>query len=286
MELVELEHGGLRRRAWLHRPAAHQGPLPLVVMLHGAGGTGELAARNTGWNALGDRDGFVVLLPEGTAREPASPPQFRLNPQAWNDGSGRGHAASRQIDDVGFLAALMDETARRTPLLSRAVLLAGFSNGAGLAFRAGAELAERVTAVGAVAGHCWIERPMPARPVSLMYLMGACDPLNPISGGEVVTPWGRSEYHPPARRSLDRWLAGAGCTRPSRERRESLIAWQDFVCSGGAVARYGEIADSGHVWPGGVRLLPERIIGRATHALDATVTLWQFFRERLDRPSV
>jgi len=89
-----LTHGGVERHWLLHRPAAlPSGRRPLVLMFHGAGGSAGLAARQTGWSELGDREGFLVAYPEGTARDPSEPPAFRLNPQAWNDGSGRVHTA-------------------------------------------------------------------------------------------------------------------------------------------------------------------------------------------------
>ena len=37
------------------------------------------------------------------------------------------------------------------------------------------------------------------------------------------------------------------------------------------------IQGGGHTWPGGVQYLPKRMIGRTTHNLDASETLWQFF---------
>jgi polyhydroxybutyrate depolymerase len=77
-------------------------------MLHGAGATAAFAEEQTGWAARGRADGFAVVLPEGTPRDATTAPAFRLNPQLWNDGSGRGHVARRGVDDVGFIAALVE----------------------------------------------------------------------------------------------------------------------------------------------------------------------------------
>ena len=76
------------------------------MMLHGAGGSAEFAADETGWSELADRERFAVVYPEGFAVRPERPPKFLTNPQEWNDGSGRG-----RHDDVGFLLAVLDDLA-------------------------------------------------------------------------------------------------------------------------------------------------------------------------------
>jgi polyhydroxybutyrate depolymerase len=278
---LELEAGGRRRRALAVHPDG-AGPWPVVVMFHGAGATAALALQNTGWGAAALAHGFLALFPEGTPPHADRPPQFRQNPQAWNDGSGRGHVPRSGVDDLAFTAALLDEAARRWPVDERRVHLTGFSNGAAMAFRAGIELAGRVSAVAPVAGHLWSEPATLARPVSLCHVFGAADPLNPIAGGEVATPWGRTEFHPPARRSVARWTRALGCSAPTLVERDGA---DDGVrvevtsgCAGGAEVRYVEVADLGHVWPGGARLLPEKIGGRASDRLRGTEYLWEFFR--------
>ena len=62
--------------------------------------------------------------------------------------------------------------------------LAGFSNGAGMTFRYVAEGRVPLTAIMAVAGHCWINPAPLARPVPTLYLIGDRDPLVPVQGGE------------------------------------------------------------------------------------------------------
>jgi polyhydroxybutyrate depolymerase len=67
-----------------------------------------------------------------------------------------------------------------------------------LAFRLGAELGDVVAAIAPVAGHCWIDPPRFTGLPPLLHIAGGADPLNPLEGGEVETPWGYGEYHPPA----------------------------------------------------------------------------------------
>src|SRR5205814_1427470 len=115
-------------------------------------------------------------------------------------------------DDTAFLAALLDDAAVRAGVDPSGVYLSGFSNGAGMAFRAAAELADRFAAVAPVAGHCWVADPRPARPLPTLYAIGTLDPLVPVRGGEVRNPWQhRLVRRPPVARTLEAWAAAIGC---------------------------------------------------------------------------
>jgi polyhydroxybutyrate depolymerase len=270
------------RRALVRAPA-RQGtgrPHPAVVLLHGAGGTARLAMGNTGWTDLADREGILLAYPEGTRRDPAAEPRFLQNPQAWNDGSGRGHTARTGVDDVGFLAELLERLVEGHGADPARLYLAGFSNGASMVFRAGADLAGRVAAIGPVAGHCWVEPGRALRPVPALMIYGALDPLNPPGGGEVRTPWGRLERHPPVLDSFRRWRAFNGCAGDPRITSpvEGVEEHDAGECPPGGEVRCLIVSDLGHHWPGGPRLLPPWVAGPASRRLDGAAVLWGFLR--------
>jgi len=269
------------RTALLRAPSTTgAAPRPLVVLLHGAGGTAELAMRNTGWTNVADREGVLLAYPEGTRREPSAPPMFRQNPQAWNDGSGRGHTARQGIDDVGFLAALLALLTSEHGADPARIYLAGFSNGGSMAFRAGAALAARVAAIGPVAGHCWDPPASLERPVPALMIFGGLDPLNPPAGGNVTTPWGSREYHPPVLDSFDRWRALNGCAGAPAVRSDAAGVEEHEAsgCRVGGEVRCLIVEALGHHWPGGPRLLPPWIAGPASDRVDGAAALWEFFR--------
>ena len=144
-------------------------------------------------------------MPEALPLDPSRPPAFLNNPLFWSDGSPHAVSAPRAVDDVAFLAAVLDDLARRFPADPRRVCVTGFSNGAGMTFRLAAERAERIAAIAPVSGYCWLDAPRPARPVPTLYLVGMQDPLVPLAGGTVSTLWGWSEERPPVRDTLERW---------------------------------------------------------------------------------
>ena len=86
--------GALKRHYVLHVPASYTGqePVPLVLMFHGAAGTAQAAIKTTGWVEKAEREGFLVVFPEGTRPDPDKPPLLG-NPQTWNDGSGQSPAS-------------------------------------------------------------------------------------------------------------------------------------------------------------------------------------------------
>lgn len=221
-------------------------------MLHGAGGSADLAAEETGWSRLADNEGFAVVYPEGLAVRPERPSKFLTNPQEWNDGSERG-----RHEDVGFLDAILDHLQQRFD--PSRIFLSGFSNGAGMAFRFAAERAERIAALAPVAGHCWIS-PKPVRPVPTFYLVGDGDPLVPLHGGTVRTFWGNDEWRPTVHETLRRWSEAIG-----------HLPGSDFF-------PVKVLPGHGHHWPGGKVLLGEKLGGPADTSLDATNEIWQFFQ--------
>jgi len=277
---LEVDLPGGPRRALLRTPAQDgAGALPTVILLHGAGGTAKLALGNTGWTELAEREGILLAYPEGTRRDPSSPPMFLQNPQAWNDGSGRGHTARTGVDDVAFIGALASELIQRHGADASRIYLAGFSNGASMAFRAGAELVGRVAAIGPVAGHCWVAPTPSARPVPALMIFGGRDPLNPPDGGEVKTPWGSVEYHPPVLESFDRWRAFNRCAgEPQTTATDGVRVFHATGCPAGGEVRCLIVDDLGHHWPGGPRLLPPWIAGPASTRVDGARLLWDFFQ--------
>lgn len=250
---VSFAHDGLDRSYLLYLPPVSNPP-PIVMMLHGTGGSADFSAVETRWSDLAAAERFAVVYPEGIAVQPDQPAKFLTNPQEWNDGSGHG-----RHDDVGFLSAVLDRLAEIID--PHRIFVTGFSNGAGMAFRFAAECAERTAALAPVAGHCWLPDPKLARSVPTFYLVGDSDPLAPLAGGTVRTPWGKDDERPPVGETLRRWASAIGQPASSESFPVHIIPGH------------------GHHWPGGRALLGERLGGPAVAEVDATTEIWRFFRQ-------
>jgi polyhydroxybutyrate depolymerase len=273
-------HGGIERSYMLHVPpgaSAHE-PMPLVVMCHGAGGSAELSETATGWSRKGAECRFLVAYPNATRPDATRPATFLRNPQIWRTGSGASPTAA-QVDDVAFVDALLDEIAAGYPVDLRRVYLCGFSNGASFALVAAARLSTRFAAVAAVAGKLWNSEIAMERPLPLLYMTGDADPLNPIAGGAVESPWGGTIEHPPLSILIETWtrLIGFRSKPAYRDAPEGVTIAHYGRAQGEAEMVMYTVGGCGHVWPGGENVLAERITGPGSDAIDATGAIWAFF---------
>jgi polyhydroxybutyrate depolymerase len=277
-----LRHDGRPRRFLVHRPAGRDdsAPLPVVVALHGAGGTAAWTLAETGWADKADREGFLLVLPEGLRPDLSRPPHFLDNPQVWNDGSPKLIRGEPEGDDVGFLDAVLDAVAQDFPANPRRIYVTGFSNGGGMVFRLGAERSRRFAALAPVAGHCWLPDPRPERPPPTLFLAGGDDPLFPLAGGEIVSPWdGTRLRRPPLDQTLRRWAAALGFPPgPPRESEDDGVRTYAFQGREGAEFTARIIPGLGHHWPGGRGQFNPRLAGRPSDRLSANDVIWEFFK--------
>ncbi|MBY0423556.1 MAG: hypothetical protein K2Q06_14715, partial [Parvularculaceae bacterium] len=217
--------------------------------------------------------------PDGTVEHAERRPRFFGNPRSWNAGAETGSSASvRGVDDAGFLRALIDDWVAAGRVDPDRIYVTGFSNGAGMAFRAGVDLSDRVAAIAPVANALLTPAERLARPVSLIMIWGDADPLNPYGGGKVRRTAGSVE-RPGAAASLQRWRGLIGCDAAKRatQKIEPTVTLDvSGPCKDGSEAVLYSIAGMGHQWPGGNVVL-RSISGPGSDALDATETIWRFF---------
>jgi polyhydroxybutyrate depolymerase len=172
---------GLERTYHIHIPASYDkaNPIPLLIALHGGGGSGEKMEELTlqGFNRLSDKEGFIVVYPDGIENH-------------WNDGreNVRYRAHREKIDDVGFISALVEHLAKEYNIDKKRVYATGISNGAMMLFRLACELSGKITAIAPVAGSMPESLPSrcsPSRSISVLIISNTADPLVPWGGGEI-----------------------------------------------------------------------------------------------------
>ncbi|HAV33942.1 MAG TPA: hypothetical protein DCX79_18240 [Planctomycetaceae bacterium] len=261
----------------------------MVIMLHGFGGTALNAARETGWSEKADREGFIIVYPEATRPDRTGPANFRRNPQAWNDGSGRFHAAAEGVDDVAFIGALIDRIGESCRIDAGRIFVTGFSSGASMAFRLGAELSQRITAIAPVSGTCWTGQLESAKAVPLCYITGTADSLNPLEGGYPQLAFGGREQggaeKPAVQTFIDRWGSVLGCAaQPVLDETVDGVRRRQYGSDRGPCnVVFVTVEDLGHHWPGGERQVAEFLVGRHNRKLKATDEIWNFFKLRQKR---
>jgi polyhydroxybutyrate depolymerase len=280
---ISLQTENYLRTAQVHIPRGYQPDTkpPLVLLLHGGGGSGTSALEKDGWADKADQAGFVVVAPEGLGARPTAAASFKTNPAMWNSGQHRLREAFSGVDDVAFIRALLDTLREQLPHDQERVFCTGHSNGGGMTFRLASELSDRFAAVACVAGRLTIEKPKPSKLLPTLYIIGTVDPLMPLAGGEVKSPWGGSWTNRPVEEQLVQWAEVLGCEKAARTISDSDdIRKLEYPSKNkGPTLTVIYLDGHGHHWPGGKQSLPESMIGPIKSKLNATETIWNFFEQ-------
>lgn len=262
-----VQAGGLTRTFHLYRPAGLGGAAPLVVMLHGGYGDGAQAERAYNWDGQADAGRFLVAYPDGMDR-------------AWNAGTCCGVPKKRDIDDVGFITAMVAAIQSQVPVDGARIYVTGMSNGAMMALRLGCQT-DLFAAVAAVAGTLLTDCSR-AVPTSLLQIHGTADDRVPFDGGpgKAKTIAGAPNVDGPSVPAVNAtWRGINGCGAPATST-AGTVTTQTADCPGGRTVELISIAGAGHQWPGGVPSpLAQRLgdLPPPSTALNATDTVWQFF---------
>ncbi|MFH1320214.1 MAG: T9SS type A sorting domain-containing protein [Bacteroidota bacterium] len=121
-------------------------PVPLVICLHGLG---DNMNNFTGieMHAVADTANFIVVTPQAIVDN------IITGSTAWNSGaSSYGFEINENIDDVGFLSALIDTVSANYNIDTGRVYVTGFSLGGFMSNRLACELNAKITAIASVAG--------------------------------------------------------------------------------------------------------------------------------------
>ena len=284
-----LQFGGIERTYRIYVPprAGRAGPMPVVLALHGGGGTGLNMEQLTlgGFNRLSETQGFAVVYPDGVDRH-------------WNDGRGvQEYRAHREnVDDVGFIAALIEHLARTQGIDRSRVYASGISNGGLLSMRLAHELSHGIAAIAPVAISITDKiaaMRAPGRPIPVVLIPGVRDPLVPWDGGNLGFPGGRAVGRVlSVAETVRHWVNHNRCAptptvtrEPDRDPGDGTRVRREAYggCSEGAEVVVYVVEGGGHTWPGGLPYLPERVIGRTSRDINANEVIWDFFRKHAIR---
>ncbi len=236
---LTIDVGGRKRSLILHVPTTTTGPLPLVLVFHGAYGTAADTKRTTDFDRAADAHGFLVAYLQGYQ-------------DFWNDLAGHTAAQQAGMDDVAFASAAIDEISRLEPVDQQRVVAAGFSNGALLADVLGCQLADRLALIVVASGPFSEQVSQscnPARPVSVLETHGTADPTIPYDGGHFSSDTG-GETVLSAPDSAARWAQLDGCdATPSSKTISNAVVTSYSGCRDGTTVTLRSLQGWRHAWP-------------------------------------
>ena len=261
-------------------------PMPMVLVLHGAGGRGEAYLEKAGWGRKAEAAGFIVVAPDAQPTQPRIPANYMTNPRVWNSGELSPASPRSKIDDIQFFKDLLAEIGQRLNVDTNRTYVAGHSNGGGMTFRLGRELSDRFAAIAPVASLSWTHEPPPTRPLPTLYMVGVEDPLVPLEGGESNLPWLKRST-PPVLDTVTNWAQTLGCAMEPKtvKNKDGVKIVRYGPGKGGATLTVYYIEGQGHGWPGGEDVLPERMVGPTVYTVNATDAIWEFFSRYPPQPS-
>ncbi|HVV50044.1 MAG TPA: PHB depolymerase family esterase, partial [Polyangia bacterium] len=163
-------------------PVADRAPgerVPLLVYLHGLGGSGSEALAAPALRALAERGRMVLVAPDGNLD--------REGRRFWNAGGACCNFDGKAVNDVARLEALISRWLERPEIDPARVYVVGFSNGGFMAHRLACFMDDRLAAVVSIggAGRARDEACAPASPISVLEVHGDADPVVRYDGGRI-----------------------------------------------------------------------------------------------------
>jgi len=280
---------GLTRTFQLVQPAKAGAKAPLWVVLHGSGGSGEDMRQMHGaaFDRSADEHGIVVAYPDGYGEH-------------WNDCRPRADYAANleNVDDVGFLRALVASLEESEDIDTTQVTFIGISNGGHMVFRIAFEAPELGRAYVALLANL----PAPGNddchhsgvPVPMLLINGSEDPINPAAGGVVSlagnTSRGAVLSAADTATTFARWAGHLGPPEvrawPDRAPADGTsIESSSWAAPGHPAVAWIRVIGGGHsvpttaqlpAWPPEMQAYLLRVYGRQSVELETIDVLWSF----------
>ncbi|MBA3909021.1 MAG: hypothetical protein C0524_03855 [Rhodobacter sp.] len=252
-------------------PAQAKGA-PLILALHGGGGSPEQFASASGFGRAATRAGYAVVFPAGSSRR-----GDRL--LTWNGGYCCGYAARAGGDDLAFLTAVIEDAQDRFWVDGTRIYITGMSNGSIMAETFAARNPDRVRAVAGVAGTMDTGRIRVKGAVPALIIHGTADTMVPYDGGRGDTSLTRTDFASVAS-VVQAFLApwGGGLLQSTRQidRRDdgTSVTVTDFKKGAKVVLRLMTVEGGAHHWPGGRKARQD---SGKTEEIDANREILRFF---------
>jgi polyhydroxybutyrate depolymerase len=251
--------------------------VPLLIALHGGLGSGAQFEQQTDFDGLAEANGFIVVYPDGTPVRPGS------DEEVWNAGACCSVASQseRNVNDVGFISALITKLEGRFDIDRHRVYVTGHSNGAMLGERLACQLSNKVVAIAVQSGTLVTDKCTPSDPVAVLEIHGTADQNVPIDGGVGTKGLNKEDY--PAPVDALTTLAGQdGCPSGAATQSDpsnpavTLEIWRP--CRDDTIVEWAKVAGANHAWMGHPASRASEILdgGLPYMGFDSSAAVWSF----------
>ena len=189
------------RPVTVHVPTSYDSgrPAPLLILLHGYSASGDVIDTWFEMGPAAERHGFVYATPDGTKDSNGN--------RFWNATDACCNFDGRDVDDVAYLAGIVEEIQAKLAIDPRRIAFAGHSNGGFMSHRMACERADLVASIVSLAGATYADPDdcAPTEPVSVVEAHGTADEVIHYGGGSARAPY------PGAEVTAQTWADMDGC---------------------------------------------------------------------------
>lgn len=267
IETGTLEFDGLKRTYLVFIPDKYTDSkeYPLVIYLHSYGWNAQKGMDYTQLNQVGNANGFFILYPNAFMN--------------WNSGiSDSSSWTTPDLDDVGYINALIDVIGEQYNIDQEMVYAAGYSNGGFMAYKLACHLGHRIAAIASVSGVISASVKSscnPIRPVPVIHIHGTKDSWVPDTG---VPGWQTVEQ------TLAYWIDINNCENsktsalPDLDSTDGSTVEQTIYtnCADNSNVVYYKVINGGHTWPGAGPT--GYSAGNTNQDFNASEEIWNFFK--------
>ena len=173
------------RKTYTYIPVNVEKSPALVISLHGMNQDPEYQQKQTQWNAMADKEGFIVTYPLG-------------NNKMWD---------TNGTSDVKFVETVIKEMINQHHVDKNRIYLSGFSMGSWLGYHCLETIGDQIAAFGPVSGVDIGKQPKANRKVPIIHIHGTGDDVFKYTGD----PSHMAGGYPSIEEYVKKWAAYEGC---------------------------------------------------------------------------
>lgn len=267
----QLNDQGRLRSYYIYTPKSYNPdrPMPLVLVFHGDDGTGRSISDVSRFNNLAEQEGFIAVYPDAIDHR-------------W---SLRGNS-QKKVDDVSFVAALINHLQEIRNIDSHRIYATGFSKGGILTQALACKLPDKIAAFASVAGSLPVRlKPscQPETPISMLMINGTNDQAVHYQGDD-KNQRGALVSIP---ETVNFWRSHNQCTSETQRPEQESSHQSDRLkvktsrysgCNGDSEVLLADVVGGGHFWPGGASSDESLNKLNAKLGFNASQEIWNFFQ--------
>ena len=264
-----------------------------ILSLHGGGGSAMLQASTSQLNELADEQQIYLVYLEGTGII-----------RTFNAGSCCGSAQTQGVDDVSYVAAVLQDAAGEFQIDAQRVYATGFSNGGMMSHRLACALADRIAGIAPIGGASGrFDQALnqyyscnPARRIPVLHIHATNDRNYPYAGGygdglsatnfysidSTIADWIALNNVTDVA-TIENVTATTTCHRYATPANAAVPSAPVVLCKSDPPDNYDAVNDivfgGGHSWPGGVRS-PAAASDVPLADFAANAYMWRFFDQQ------